>query len=214
MVRQEAVEIYCVRTGDKYPVEYVHRLRGMIDRHLPVGVTYTFTCVTDAPREVECDTLPATLPGWWAKLELFKLRRPLIYFDLDVVVTGDLGPLVDWDGFGIINDWNEVGYEAPDGAGKIVTPMFNSSVMRLTGEEGHVWDSFTPEVMRRFRRGGDQRWVTARMPGARTFPAEWFASYKWGGCEAAPPPDALAVVFHGYPKPHEFTSGWVADNWR
>lgn len=183
----------------------------MVAKWLPLD--HQFMCLTDRPiRDVVWKR--ATLPGWWAKIHLFEFEVPLIYYDLDVVLTGDQTPLAEWDGFGIINDWSEVGYLAPDGVGKVVTPMYNSSVMRLTGCERHVWEQFRPAVMERFKRGGDQRWITARMPGAKTFPPEWFASYKWGGCEDAPPADSLAVIFHGNPKPHEIEGGWVEEYWK
>jgi hypothetical protein len=144
-------------------------------------------------------------------LLLFKLGKPLMYFDLDVVITGNLAPLTEWDGFGIIQDWNAIGYMRGDD--RVETPMYNSSVMKLVGDEGHVWDQFKPQMMQRFKRGGDQRWITARMPDARTFPAEWFPSYKVGNHADAPPDGALAVIFHGEPKPASFESGWVKDAW-
>ena len=94
----------CVKAGPKYGPEYVTRLRDGIKRNLKTE--HDFVCYTDDPVPgVECEPLPADLPGWWSKLGLFKLARPLIYFDLDVVITGDLTPIVEWDGPGIIKDW-------------------------------------------------------------------------------------------------------------
>lgn len=190
--------ICCVKTGSKYGDEYVRRLQAGVSRNLPKHDGHVFTCFTDKPVEgVMCEELPADLPGWWSKLNLFKLRQPLIYFDLDVVNTGDLTPLLEWDGFGIIRDWWQ--------------PCFNSSVMKLTGDEGHVWDDFTRDVMSRLR--GDQDWITEVMPHGRTFPKEWFASYKANACAGAVPDGAMAVIFHGRPKMHE-CGGWVKELWR
>ena len=194
--------IACVKTGTKYGPEYVRRLQAGVARHLPSRKDHEFVCFTDQAVEgVICEQLPADLPGWWAKVGLFKLERPLLYFDLDVVITGDLTPLLEWDRFGIIKDW--------------WLPMFNSSVMRLTGNETHVWDAFAKDPMQSMQlcRYGDQEFVTRHMPDARTFPRAWLPSYKADRCQAAPPKDALAVVFHGLPKPCQ-VGGWVAETWR
>lgn len=184
--------ICCVKTGDKYGPEYVINLRNGIARHFPGE--HNFVCFTDKPVPgVQCYPLPADLPGWWAKLGLFKLKRPLIYFDLDVVITGSLQALECFDRFTILKDW--------------WLPTYNSSVMVLTGKEGAVWDNFKPEMMANYP-WGDQEYITHAMPGAQTFPETYFPSFKASGIR----PGAMAVVFHGHPKPHEL-GGWVADEW-
>lgn len=189
--------ICCVKQGNKYGDEYVRKLQRGISNHLTGHQGHIFTCFTDNPVEgVLCEPLPATLPGWWAKIGLFKLKEPLIYFDLDVVLTGNLEPLLNYEGFGIIKDWWQ--------------PTFNSSVMKLTGEEGHVWDSFTDDTMKKFR--GDQDFILSASPDAATFPAEWFPSFKANHCEDAAPKGAIAVIFHGLPKPHQ-CGGWVNTQW-
>lgn len=192
--------IVCVKTGDKYGPEYVTKLRDGVARHL--NAPHDFVCFTDQPVEgVRCYPLPADLPGWWAKMGLFKLKRKLIYFDLDVVITGDLAPLIAHDGIGIIKDW--------------WLPGFNSSVMKLTGNEGAVWDKFAgaPHDNMRSCPMGDQQFITRHMTGAATFPREFFPSYKANRCQDAPTKGAMAVIFHGEPKPHQ-CGGWVADAWR
>lgn len=190
--------IACVKTGTKYPDNYVLTLKSMVDRYVDRRVD--FVCFTDNPiAGIECEPVPRDLPGWWAKVWLFSLKRPMLYLDLDIVITGPLGNLLDWDGFGIIEDW--------------WLPGYNSSVMRLTGDEGHVWDRFTADVMRNYRMG-DQQWVTEQMPNAKTFPAQWLPSYKANKCQENIPDGALAVVFHGNPKPSHIASGWVPEHWR
>lgn len=195
--------IACVKVGSKYSDLYVKRLNAGIRRWMPADVRYEFVCFCDKPIVgVLSESLPARLPGWFSKLELFALREPLLYFDLDVVITGSLQPLLDWDGFGVINDYWMPGY--------------NTSVMKLTGDEHHVWDNFAPDSAANMRRLylGDQQWVTEQMPGARTFPPHYFPSYKANKCFEAPPSDAMAVVFHGEPKPCQISTGWVPELWR
>lgn len=210
MVREKALLVACVCTGDKYPEIYVHALKAAVERHMPCD--HEFMCFSDRQiAGIRCKK--ATLPGWWAKLHLFELAMPTLYFDLDVIITADLAPLVEWDGFGII--WDYLNPAEPP-ADAIHTKMFNSSVMKLTGNQFHVWEQFCTKsdaVMSRYERGGDQRWITARMPNAKTFPTEWFPSYKFDDCKSGPPDGALAVIFHGHPKMPDFTEGWVPRMW-
>lgn len=190
--------ICCVKVGTKYGSEYVLRLRDAVARHLPVP--HRFVCFTDDPVDgVECFSPPADLPGWWSKIGLFKLKLPLIYFDLDVVITGDLSPLLDWQGFSAIKDWWQ--------------PGINSSVMKLSGKETHVWENFDPKLMRKYR-GGDQEYIGQQFPpNLKTFPPNYFPSYKANKCQDGPPSDALAVIFHGFPKPSQCSAPWVHQAW-
>lgn len=191
------MQIVCVKTGTKYSDDYVLKLRNGVARHL--SQPHEFVCLTDRPVDgVACRPLPADLPGWWAKIGLFKLREPLVYFDLDVVITGSLEPLLEWKEFGILKDYG--------------LPMNNSSVMVLTGNEGNVWDNFSDDVMSRCKYG-DQQWITEQLPDAETFPEQWFPSLKAHRCFSTFPKSALAVVFHGEPKPHE-CGGWVRNLWQ
>lgn len=198
-----SLTIACVKIGQKYGPEYVRRLQAGVKRHLPPNLGATFVCFTDiAVPGVLSERLPTDLPGWWAKVGLFKLREPMIYFDLDVVITGSLAPLLGWDGFGVIKDW--------------WLPGYNSSVMCLTGKEAHVWDNFAkdPNAAMRHCYLGDQQWVTEQLPDAKTFPPHFFPSYKANKCFDAPPSDAIAVIFHGEPKMHQITTGWVPEHWK
>jgi hypothetical protein len=193
--------ICCVRTGKKYGDEYVQRLHDGVRRHLPESAKDTrFVCFTNEPvAGVECEPLPVDLPKWWSKLGLYALAKPLLYFDLDIVILGSLQPVLEWDGFGTIkNPWLK-GY--------------NSSVIKLTGNEFHVWERFVPGVMSAMR--GDQDWLNVAMPDAPTFPVEWFPSWKVHRCFAMPepPPKAIAVITHGSPKPHQIADGWLRDHW-
>jgi hypothetical protein len=114
------------------------------------------------------------------------------------VITGDVTPLAEWQGFGIIEDWWR--------------PTFNSSVMVLTGDEYDVWEKFQPRFMQMVE--GDQDYITGVMAGReRIFPREWFPSYKASNLFEHPPgPEAIAAIFHGFPKPHQ-VGGWVKDYW-
>ena len=188
--------IACFKTGKKFGDEYVTRLRDGVRRHSDLDLV----CFTERPvAGVECRPLPVDLPKWWCKLGAYALGEPLICLDLDIVILSSLQPLLDWQGFGVIrNPWLK-GY--------------NSSVVKLTGNERHVWERFVPGVMSAMR--GDQDWLNVAMPNAPTFPVEWFPSWKVHRCFAMPEPpkDAIACICHGSPKPHQIADGWMRDHW-
>src|SRR5262245_6323250 len=119
--------ICCVKTGTKYGARYVRRLHAGVMRNLHgEHKRHSFVCFTDDRAglggidTLNTANLPADLPGWWAKIGLCMIEEPLLYFDLDMVITGDLTPALEWEGFGIIKD--------------VFLPGYNSSVLRLTGK--------------------------------------------------------------------------------
>lgn len=214
-----SVHFVMVWVGDRYGVEYPATLADMLIRNASELDEFTVECVTDRPSELPEGITPIaadpTLPGWWAKIALFSPDMPweagdrIVYFDLDVAITGRLEDLAETKG--IIQDFH--------------WPCYNSSVMVWDhGEHRHIWEGFAPEVMSRPARadlapllpkgqvnGGDQEWITA-VSDWPTFPAEWFRSYR--DCHAWPPNRCKAVIYHGQPKPHEVTTGWTPNVWR
>ncbi len=193
------IQVVCVRVGTLYGPEYVEILRDMVDRNLTED--FTFHQITDQPEQIDGVNNIAALPrleGWWQKLALFSPHMPwaegdrVIYFDLDVAITGRLEGLPK----GIIRDWHLPGY--------------NSSVMVWDhGEHRDVWERFIPQIKDIHR--GDQDWIT-EVGGWDTFPPGMFASYRSHAIDG-PPAGAVAVIFHGEPKPPD-CGGWVKDIWR
>lgn len=214
-----SIHFVMVRVGDRYGPEYVATLADMIARNASNLESFSIWCVTDRPRDLPegvgyiaaDESIP---PSWWAKCQLFSGDMPwepgdrVVYFDLDVAITGRLEDLVETDG--IIQDWH--------------WPCWNSSVMSWRhGEHRAVWDELTPEVMARPStdlapylpkgqvNGGDQEHIT-RLGGWKTFPPAWFVSYR--SAKGWPPNESKAVIFHGEPKPAEVTTGWVPNVWK
>lgn len=209
------INVVSVRVGTKYGIEYVTKLHDGIARHLDEEQAHY--CLTDDPDSlpdgIEPILVNPSLPGWWAKVQLFDLDTmpwrngaEVLYMDLDVCVTGRLEELPH----GIIRDWH--------------WPTYNSSVMRWRhGEHAAIWDRFTLDVIDRPTEslqgllpkgqvnGGDQEWIS-QVSAWDTFPADMFVSYR--NAVSWPPETAKAVIFHGDPKPHEVTEGWVPGVWR
>lgn len=191
----------CVKFGKKYGAEYVNILADMVARNCELP--FRFLCYTDDGagllEEVEVHPLPVGYDGWWNKLWLFSKdatppKARIVFLDLDVIVTGPLEPLVMTEG--IAADWLQGGY--------------NSSVMVWDhGEHNDAWQLIKPSDMARLH--GDQDWLT-ELGGWDYLPADWIVSYREHAREW-PPEGAIVVAFHGYPKPHEVTEGWVPEMW-
>lgn len=96
------LQILCVlKTGGDYDLSYVLRLKEAVRQHIG-NVAYSFRCLSDDENVGHvCYRVPLKhyWPGWWSKVELFRdgiPKGPAIYFDLDTVIVGDLGPIVDF----------------------------------------------------------------------------------------------------------------------
>lgn len=211
--------IACVlRSGGRYTAEWVHRLKRGIERH--ASEPHRFVCLSDIEVPgVEVIPLREGWPGWWSKIELFRpglLTGPTLYLDLDVVVVGDVAPLLSaCSSFTMVHERGESDY-------------FNSSAMAWNGDMGWVFEAFRADAarhMERFRRHpriGDQAFVSDLLVGEGRAPRTFrqllgydaIVSYKRDRCETAPPPRACIVNFHGRPKPVDFREGWVTLEWK
>lgn len=236
------IHVLCIKWGDKFSAEYPNKLFNMVRRNL--GLAHRFVCLTDDDSALhpEIETLPLArndLEYCWNKLLLFDelpFTGTALYFDLDVVITGNIDCLIEHRPdvpFMSIKNW-----------GLFSAPQFNSSVMRFTlnnyttvlndfiakrgaGElrEVREWDGYLGsrdkvvywEGERRY--GGDQEWLSRKLFSRQQiaqhfFPSRWIYSYKRHGQEL--PADCRVMVFHGNPKMSDpdVTESWVAEHWR
>lgn len=208
------LHICCIRAGDHFSPAYVINLKDMVARNLEAGFPGRFVCFTDRPHElpdtIETAPLPANLPGWWSKLALFRkglfpAGDRVLFMDLDTLITGPIDKLASYEGdFAILRD-----FYRPNG--------FQSSVMAWkAGEQTEIWESFERAGCPMDNPGGDQAWIERHACKGRVrlwqtlFPG-MFVSYKQ---TEGIPSEASVVVFHGRPRPHEVTDGWVPKVWR
>ena len=113
--------VTCVKIGKKYPSIYVNKLYNAVRKQSDND----FICFTDDPSDIDPDVIVYEMQPWvkdpskwreprrmkigiqswwpaWNKLELFA-REELdrydkkIFFDLDVVIQGDLKPILDFE---------------------------------------------------------------------------------------------------------------------
>lgn len=156
--------------------------------------------------------------GWFYKLGLFSTglfmpRQRVLYFDLDTLITGPIDELCAYDGeFAMLEDLFFA--EGMAGVGEIA-----SGVMAWRSGVGfNLYDEYVaagcPLVP-----GGDQVWIAQQFAKTGYQPdrlqdlyPNQIVSYKV--CKGVLTANARVVCFHGTPRPHEITSGWVPQIWR
>jgi hypothetical protein len=195
-----ATRVCVLRSGGEYGPAHVRWLAKQVPG---------LVALSDVPiRGVPVVPLQTDYPGWWAKMELFSNSIPgdLLYFDLDTVIVGDVARL-------------EVGRTTV--MRDVYKPrQMQSSLMYIAQADKRApWREFTREPKFHMRRcttrfrWGDQgflqdflradRWQDV-LPGA-------VISYKRDVRKTRTPPgsDAVAVVFHGRPRPWDTREPWV-----
>lgn len=237
MTQEIVVACVCVRGEDgrygrdgKFRPEHVGRLRAMVARHLPRP--HRFVCVVD---EEGLAPIPGVefvnvsrarprvrLPGWWAKMALFspEFRGPgkCVYFDLDTVICGDLGPLLDVEAdYSTCRNFlfREARYR-----GERLCRYGTCVEVFADGRGSDVWDAFNkdaPNLMRQCGRLGDQFAVQLLIPDdnvalLQDFLPDGFLRYYKHGLD--PKPAGVRVVaFGGVTTPENCGVLWVKEAW-
>lgn len=211
--------VACVRTGNKYPVEYVHKLRDMVARHL--DMPYEFLCLTDQPQAVDCNTDDISnyhMLGWWGKMALFeplwREGKRVLYFDLDTVICGDLTPLADLTvDFGICANFTRA-------AGHKTWPCGYGSCVMTLGPNccEDIWHKFTVDDQRLMQKAGgygDQKVIEQLAPDATllqdVLPPGFFLGYR--DLDYHKPENCSIVCFAGSSKPHNSNKEWIRKEW-
>ena len=232
------IDCACLIYGDKYHSVYVEKLYRALKRSFSVPIR--FHVFTEESRVVPDQLIKHSLidwshvgsfSPWWYKLQLFNKNNfsgRVIYFDLDVVVTGSL----DWvfalplNYFWSIQDFRRLWRPS--------STMMNSSVMLWDNSRYHsINDRLTDGELRRimglFR--GDQEYLSSflRPPDLKFFNHAQVKSWRWevmnGGYDfehrrhksseqgSTIDDDVSLLIFHGDPKPHEVNDEIVIKNW-
>lgn len=209
--------VACVRTGNKYPVDYVYKLKAMVARHLPIA--HEFVCLTDDVKALRVNTRDIghfNFPGWWGKMAVFEFahqyRDRLIYFDLDTVICGDLKPIADLNvEFGICKNFTRA-------AGIETYPCrYGSCVMTFASGFGkEVFDQFMADKNRLMSSSyGDQQVIEQLHPSATllqdALPDNYFLGYR--DLTDSKPDGTSVVAFAGRSKPHNCDKEWIKNEW-
>lgn len=226
--------VTCWKWGALFGPEYVNRLRAALELHL--RIPHQLTCITDDPagidRRVRIVPLPATFahtPRCRRRMQLFSrefaedLGDRILSIDLDVVIVGDLTPLLDRPE--PIVCWR-VGYAG----------VFSGSfVLMDAGHLNGLWHAFArdpegyPRKVSGERVPSDQAMLNAYLRG-RTVPhwteRDGFVTYFGNGyerlerCGVGPGhpelPRGARIVVLGSADKHVMDRGaydWARDHW-
>jgi hypothetical protein len=169
---------------------YTDRLHAMVDRNL------------DQPHRFECITDGEGRTGWWAKTLHFQPGRysgRVLALDLDTIICGPIYRLSEHKGLLHLADW---GWTKND---------YGTGIMVFdAGEHAEIYERYDLTVPKRFR--GDQNYV-ASLGAWPALPKGMNVSYRYHA-KNGPPAGAVTVSFHGRPKCHEVTTGWVPEHWK
>lgn len=229
--------IICIKWGTKYPAYYVNRLYAGVARFL--DRPFNFHCMTEntdgirpevniipLPAEPFADAIADTLAeskrkGAFGKISLFKpglieAEGPLLGFDLDVVITGPLGDLIDFAPGKICmrHDWLGARRGRPDGHGSVF--RFDPTL------HPYLYNDFLhdPAGSIRKHKFSEQKYTSSlaqKYGDFEYFPGEWIASFKRDAMRFPPlnflleprlPPTARVMCFHGNPKMEEAVEGY------
>jgi hypothetical protein len=218
-------QVICIRWGDAYGPEYVNRLFGMVARHLTPP--FTFHCITDDGAGLRPEVGVIPLPelgftldgirhGVWDKSRLWQvqlggLEGPVLFMDLDVVVTGPLDDFFRWgDPARVVMMRNPTTPFERLGQ----TSLYRFPVGGLTA----LWDTFRADPVRvAAAHKFEQRFVTRNAPGGPLFwPRGWAVHFRHHCARSFPlnylaeprlPTGARVVVFAGGLNPPDAIAG-------
>lgn len=198
------ITVACVFWGTKFPVEYVHNLKSMVERN--TTIEHQFICLSDKKVEgVETRILKPGYEGWWNKLQLFDMGQALgervVYFDLDTLITGNIDWLLEYRGnFMGIEDVGAVNAHQPHLKGVLQTGVmaFNSYM------NAQLWKELSVREELRAQFRGDGECLNhviqslARDLLQNLYPGR-LKSYKYQVYPNKPDDKTSIVCFHGRP---------------
>jgi len=237
-----------MKWGTRYPASYVNCLWAMIRRNTARHTR--LVCYTDDPAGIDAGVttlpippmpLPARIASTpWRKLAMWNADLPgvsgnVIFLDLDIVLTGSLDELFDYQPestFCTIENWTQMG----SGIG-------NTSCFRFrVGSHPYIYERMCrdPEGVLAAHRI-EQIYISRTITEKTFWPASWCVSFKHTLLPPWPlnffqparlPAESKVVCFTGKPDPDEARDGrwpapwhkrvykyvrptpWIAEHWR
>ena len=233
------VDCACVIHGDAYSWTYVDRLYSMLTRNLSSPVRLHVWTERSRPVPMpyikhnldEWPSISGPKRAWWYKLQLFNYNEiccRLLYFDLDVVITGNLDWILQLDTryFWCIRDFKYIWRPTWQG--------MNSSMMYWDNNQcRYIWNKIVNEDVTELskRYHGDQDYLSEQISlnDRKFFNSDAIQSWRWQvndggmnmrtrtviqpGAGAVLAPTTHVVIFHGSPKPHEITDSVIQQHW-
>lgn len=221
--------IICMKWGTRYGPEFVNRLNAAVQRNTtrPTRLVCFTDDATGVDSTVQCEPipdidLPETLINTpWRKLTMWKspladLMGDVLFLDLDLVVTGDLDSLFDFEPgrFCVIENWTQPGQN-----------IGNTSCFRFpVGQHSYIFDRIATErdrILATYRI--EQVYISREITDMVFWPPLWCASFKHTLLPRWPlnffkvpplPSETRIVAFTGKPDQDEAARGdWPVKAW-
>lgn len=231
------INVVCIKWGEKYPAYYVNRLYRGVGRFL--DRPFTFHCFTDRGEGIDSGVVLHDLPredfeaelvsamqrrgrkGAWRKVSLFRpglagMKGQMLGFDLDVVITGDLAPLVDAARAKVAmrREWRYAWKGLPGGHGSVF--VFDPAL------HPYLYEDFAKDPVGSVaaNKGSEQYYtsMSAYRRGQLVYlPNDMVASFKYDAARPFPlnhvlaprlPRDCRVMCFHGRPKMEDAVEGF------
>lgn len=207
----EHITIACVlRSGGEFNITHVVGLYEQVKRH--VHAPFVFECLTDTPFNypgITCVQMRDGWPGWWSKLELFRVfyTGSTFYMDLDTMLTSDITDIVmpKW-GFWGLRDFNHSGRLA-------------SGLMAWEGDHSYLYEEFKADPVGHMKKHmrpsswGDQGFIEEHLRVPPIYLQDHYGnrivSFKkdvLSGGELRAEPSI--ICFHGNPRPWMAVQSW------
>ncbi|PHR93188.1 MAG: hypothetical protein COA69_04345 [Robiginitomaculum sp.] len=221
--------VICMKWGTRYGPEYVNRLNSAIQRQTERPTR--LVCFTDDAEGVDAHVqiepipeinLPPDLINLpWRKLAMWKypladLSGDVLFLDLDLVITGNLDVLFDYEPgrFCVIENWTQKGQN-----------IGNTSAFRFpVGKYTHIFDRIQDDpksVLDSYRI--EQLYISREIEDMVFWPQDWCVSFKHNLLPKWPfnffvspklPPQTRIVAFTGKPDQDEAAVGkWPVKHW-
>jgi hypothetical protein len=146
-----------LKSGGDYSRSHVEKIKTMVENYVPYE---QFICLTDVVERNYDVPLVCDLTGWWSKMELFKIGGPLLFMDLDTIITGNINKIIKKikkEDFVILKD--VIRYEKHGD--------LQSSLLYWRGDISYIYNSFkedcraAPAILRPMNRmRSDQEYIT------------------------------------------------------
>lgn len=197
------LRVACVlRSGGAFGPEAVAALRSGVQRWMR-RTPHRFVCLTDMSGVGADEVLPLRegWPGWWSKIELFdgRLSGPVLYIDLDTIITGPLDDIALGHKFTVLRNFLRA---ECIGSGLMAWCEDLRAIHRAFSLKPHA---FMREY-RTMRLWGDQAFILRHTPvqldyWQRLHPGKVVSFKLHCMPEGRVPRGASVVCFHGPPRP-------------
>jgi hypothetical protein len=194
--------ITVLRTSDSYKREYVELLYEQCKKFIS---HFEFICISDDNKVPGYVKMEHDWPKWWPKMEIFKIRGPALYIDLDTVIVNNIDDILEesqkYD-FIAIRDF----YKEKDRLERTL----QSAILFWKDDMSYLYEEFKKDSVRYMKECTTERWWGDQgfiEKHTKITPSYWqdiipekIVSWKVH-CKNGVPKNASIIAFHGKPKP-------------